>query len=234
MWNPFANMGSVAGKTVKFVGGQGATLVASAGRSALDAIASLWDCNVGYGRTELADAAAAQMRQIAGYQAYEVFSNEPAEELAHRVAALAPIEGAKVFFTPGGGSDAIDTAAKLSRAYWRAVGRPGKQIVIGRSHAYHGVNAYGTSLGGIPVNIEPFGPLVTLVEHVPWDDSAALAQLIEQVGAARVGAFFCEPVLGAGGVYFRPDGQLADVQQVCRVHDLLSAADAVTTRFARP
>jgi len=233
MWNPFASMASVAGKTVKIIRGEGSTIYDSAGHSYLDALASLWYCNVGYGRAELADAAAAQMRQIAGYQAYEVFSNEPAEELARRVAALAPIAGAKVFFTPGGGSDAIDTAAKLSRAYWRAVGRPGKQVIIGRSHAYHGVNAYGTSLGGIPANTDPFGPLVTLVEHVPWDDPAALAKLIEQVGADRVGAFFCEPVVGAGGVYFPPDGYLPQVQQICRDNDVLFVADEVITGFGR-
>ncbi len=233
MWNPFAGMGIVAGKTVTIVRGEGSTIYDSAGRSYLDAIASLWYCNVGYGRSELADAAAAQMRQLAGYQAYEVFSNRPAEELAERVAALAPIDGAKVFFTPGGGSDAIDTAAKLSRAYWRAVGRPGKQIIIGRSHAYHGVNAYGTSLGGIPVNTEPFGPLVGLVEHVAWDDATALAKLIEQVGADNVGAFFCEPVVGAGGVYFPPDGYLPQVQQICRDNDVLFVADEVITGFGR-
>ncbi|MGO8955918.1 MAG: aspartate aminotransferase family protein [Streptosporangiaceae bacterium] len=233
MWNPFASMPSIAGKAVKIVRGEGCTIYDAGGRSYLDAIASLWYCNVGYGRTELADAAAAQMRQIAGYQAYEVFSTEPAEELAERVAALAPISGVKVFFTPGGGSDAIDTAAKLARAYWRAVGRPGKQVIIGRSHAYHGANAYGTSLGGIPANTEPFGPLVTLVEHVPWDDATALAKLIEQAGADRVGAFFCEPVVGAGGVYFPPDGYLAQVQQICRDNDVLFVADEVITGFGR-
>jgi putrescine---pyruvate transaminase len=233
MWNPFANMAAVKGKTVTIVRGEGATVYDSSGRSYLDAIASLWYCNVGHGRPELADAAAAQMREIAGYQAFEVFSSKPAEALAQRIAALAPISDAKVFFTPGGGSDAIDTAAKLTRAYWRAAGQPGKQIIIARSHAYHGMNAYGTSLGGIPANTDPFSPLVTLVEHVPWDDPAALAKLIEQVGADRVGAFFCEPVIGAGGVYFPPDGYLPQVQQICRDNDVLFVADEVITGFGR-
>ena len=233
MWNPFANMANIAGKTVTITRGAGATVYDASGRSYLDAIASLWYCNIGHGRTELADAAAAQMREIAGYQAFEIFSSEPAEALAQRVADLAPIPGAKVFFTPGGGSDAIDTAAKLSRAYWRAVGKPGKQVIVARSHAYHGVNAYGTSLGGIPANTDPFGPLVTLVEHVPWDDATALAKLIEQAGADRVGAFFCEPVIGAGGVYFPPDGYLPQVQQICRENDVLFVADEVITGFGR-
>jgi putrescine---pyruvate transaminase len=233
MWNPFASMAIVAGKTVTITRGAGSTVYDSSGRSYLDAIASLWYCNIGYGRAELADAAAAQMREIAGYQAFEIFSSEPAEALARRVADLAPMTDAKVFFTPGGGSDAIDTAAKLTRAYWRAVGKPAKQVVIARSHAYHGMNAYGTSLGGIPANTDPFGPLVTLVEHVPWDDAAALAKLIEQTGADRIGAFFCEPVIGAGGVYFPPDGYLAQVQQICRENDVLFVADEVITGFGR-
>jgi putrescine---pyruvate transaminase len=233
MWNPFANMATAAGQTVTIVRGEGSTVYDASGRSYLDAIASLWYVNVGYGRTELAEAASAQMHQLACYQAFEVFSSEPAEALAERVSGLVPIADAKVFFTPGGGSDAVDTAAKLARAYWRAVGRPGKQLIIGRSHAYHGMNAYGTSLGGIPANTDPFTPLVTLVEHVPWDDASALAKVIEQVGADRVGAFFCEPVIGAGGVYFPPEGYLAEVQQICRENDVLFVADEVITGFGR-
>ena len=111
---------------------------------------------------------------------------------------------AKVFLTPGGGSDAVDTAGKLARAYWRAVGEPNKQVIISRSHAYHGMNAYGTSLGGIPLLTEAFAPLVGLVEQVPWDDPAALEKTIEMLGDDRVAAFFCEPVIGAGGVYPPP------------------------------
>ena len=233
MWNPFANMASVAGRTVTIVRGQAATVFDESGKSYLDAVASLWYCNVGHGRTELAEAAAAQMRDIASYQAFEVFSSKPAEALAERIAELVPVANAKVFFTPGGGSDAIDTAAKLTRAYWRAVGQAGKQVIIARQHAYHGMNAYGTSLGGIPANTDPFSPLVTLVEHVPWDDAGALAKLIEQIGADRVAAFFCEPVIGAGGVYFPPDGYLAEVQQICRDQDVLFVADEVITGFGR-
>lgn len=233
MWNPFATMAAAAGSTVTIVRGEGSTVYDASGRSYLDAIASLWYVNIGHGRGEVADAAAAQMRELACYQAYEGFTNEPAESLAQRVAGLVPIRDAKVFFTPGGGSDAVDTAAKLARAYWRAVGRPGKQVIIGRSHAYHGMNAYGTSIGGIPAFTEPFGPLVTLVEHVPWDDAPALAKIIEQLGADRVGAFFCEPVVGAGGVYFPPDGYLAEVQRICRDNDVLFIADEVITGFGR-
>jgi putrescine---pyruvate transaminase len=233
MWNSFANMAGLAGRAVTIVRGEGATVFDAAGRPYLDALASLWYCNVGHGRAELADAAAAQMRQIAAYQTFEPFSNQPAEALARRIADLAPFPDAKVFFTPGGGSDAIDTAAKLARAYWRAEGQSDKQIIISRAHAYHGMNAYGTTLGGIPANAEPFGPLVTGVEHVPWDDAEALDKLIGQLGGDRVGAFFCEPVIGAGGMYPPPEGYLARVQEICQEHDVLFVADEVITGFGR-
>lgn len=234
MWNGFANMANLAADgLVTIVRGEGSTVFDADGRPYLDALASLWYCNIGHGRTQVADAAAAQLRELAAYQVFETFSNRPAEALARRVADLSPIPGAKVFFTPGGGSDAIDTAAKLARAYWRAVGQPGKQIIIGRSHAYHGVNAYGTSLGGIPANAEAFSPLVPLVERVPWDDAAALDKLIGQVGAGRVAAFFVEPVVGAGGIYFPPDGYLTRVQEICREQDVLLVADETITGFGR-
>ena len=123
LWNPFANMATLAGKAITIVRGAGSTVYDADGRAYLDALASLWYCNVGYGRTELADAAAAQMREIAGFQTFEYYTNPPAEALCRRIAELAPMPGAKVFLTPGGGSDAVDTAGKLARAYWRAVGR---------------------------------------------------------------------------------------------------------------
>jgi putrescine---pyruvate transaminase len=233
MWNPFANMASFAGRGLTIVRGEGATVFDAAGRPYLDALASLWYCSVGHGRAELAEAAAAQMRQLASYQAFESYSNPPAEALARRIADLAPVPDAKIFFTPGGGSDAVDTAAKLARAYWRAAGQPDKQVIISRAHAYHGMNAYGTTLGGIPANAEPFGPLVAGVEHVPWDDAEALDKLIGKLGAERVGAFFCEPVIGAGGVYPPPEGYLARVQEICRQREVLLVADEVITGFGR-
>jgi len=233
LWNGFANMASLAGHTVTVVRGEGSWVYDDHGRAYLDALASLWYCNVGHGRAELAGAAAAQMHELAAYQTFEPFSNRPAEALARRVADLSPLPGAKVFLTPGGGSDAIDTAAKLARSYWHAMGQDSKQITIARSHAYHGMNAYGTSLGGIPANTAPFVPLVSLIEHVAWDDAAALEKAIESAGPARVAAFFCEPVIGAGGVYPPPEGYLASVREICRRHDVLFIADEVITGFGR-
>jgi adenosylmethionine-8-amino-7-oxononanoate aminotransferase len=233
LWNGFANMASLAGHAVTIERGEGVTVFDTAGRPYLDAIASLWYSNVGHGRAELAEAAMAQMRRLAVYQTFEPFANPPAEALARRVADIAPAPDARVFFTPGGGSDAVDSAGKLARAYWRATGRPGKQVIVSRSHAYHGMNAYGTTLGGIPANTEPFGELVTRVEHVPWHDAAALDKLIGELGADQVAAFFCEPVVGAGGVYPPPEGYLEQVRDICRRHEVLFVADEVITGFGR-
>jgi len=232
-WNPFANMAALQGNAITIVGGEGSTVYDADGRAYLDALASLWYCNVGYGRAELAEAAAAQMRQIAGFQTFEYFTNPPVEALCRRVADIAPMADAKVFLTPGGGSDAVDTAGKLARAYWRAVGQPNRQVIISRSHAYHGMNAYGTSLGGIPLLTEAFAPLVGQVEQVPWDDPTALEKTIEMLGDDKVAAFFCEPVIGAGGVYPPPEGYLPAVREICRRHDVLFVADEVVTGYGR-
>ena len=232
-WNPFANMSTLAGKAVTIVRGEGSTVFDVQGRGYLDALASLWYCNVGYGRTELADAAAAQMREIAGFQTFEFYTNKPAEALCRRITDLASMSEAKVFLTPGGGSDAVDTAGKLARAYWRAVGEPDRQVIISRTHAYHGMNAYGTSLGGIPLLTEAYIPLVSQVEQVPWDDPNALEKSIELIGDGKVAAFFCEPVIGAGGVYPPPDGYLEQVRQICRRHNVLFVADEVITGYGR-
>jgi adenosylmethionine-8-amino-7-oxononanoate aminotransferase len=233
MWNPFASMGALAGRQLAIVDGRGATVRDADGREYLDAIASLWYCNVGHGREELAEAAAAQMRRLETYQTFEYYTNPPAQALAARLAAIAPMPGARVFFTAGGGSDAVDTAGKLARAYWAACGRLEKREILSRANAYHGMNAYGTSLAGIAALKSAYGPLVESVEQVPWDDAAALTKAIERIGADRVAAFFAEPVVGAGGVLFPPDGYLDEVRRICAEQDVLFVADEVVTGFGR-
>lgn len=232
-WHPFANMGLVRESSIAIVRGEGALVWDDAGREYIDATGALWFCNVGHGRAELADAAARQMRELASYHAFGVFTNPQAEELSRRLALLAPMDGAKVFLTAGGGSDAIDTAGKLARAYWTVMGSPEKRVILSRSHAYHGVNAYGTSLGGIPANAAAFGPLVPDVEQVPWDDADALESTIGRLRPEHVAAFVCEPVVGAGGVLPPPEGYLERVQAICSEHDVLLVADEVITGFGR-
>jgi adenosylmethionine-8-amino-7-oxononanoate aminotransferase len=138
----------------------------------------------------------------------------------------------RIFLTCNG-SDAIDTAAKLVRRYWNEVGRAEKQIIIGRDFAYHGMDAYGTSLAGISANTEGFGQLVPTVARVAYDSVEALAEEIERLGPENVAAFIGEPVIGAGGVYPPPDGYWRGVAEVCRENDVLLIADEVVTGFGR-
>ncbi len=231
-WNPMANMGAIRERAITIVRGSGSTVWDDEGNAYLDATASLWYCNVGHGRAELAEAAEAQLRTLESFQTYERYTSPPTEALADRVAALAPIEGAKVFFSSGGG-DSIDTAAKLARAYWTAVGSPGKRIIVSRQLAYHGSNAYGTALGGMAALVEPYGRLVPEVAQVPWNDADALAATLDELGPENVAAFFAEPVVGAGGVMQPPDGYFDAVQRVCRERDVLLVADEVITGFGR-
>jgi putrescine aminotransferase len=148
------------------------------------------------------------------------------------VAEIVPLDGAKVIFTSGGG-ESIDTAAKLARAYWAAVGKPDKHAVISRQFAYHGSNAYGTSLGGMAALTDVYGRLVPDVDQVPWNDAEALAEAIDRAGADRVAAFFAEPIIGAGGVLIPPDGYLERVQEICREREVLLVLDEVITGFGR-
>jgi adenosylmethionine-8-amino-7-oxononanoate aminotransferase len=225
-------MARVAGNELVIVRGEGAEVVDRDGRRYLDATAALWYCNVGYGRAEIAAAAERQLRELHAYSTFGAYANEPALALAERVADLTPIPEGKVFFTSGG-SDAVDTAAKLARRYWHAVGRPEKLTVIGRRYAYHGMHAWGTSLGGIPANVEGLGTLVPDVVHVDADSVDDLAAAIKRIGAERVAAFIGEPVIGAGGVLPPPDGYWTAVAELCRQHDVLLVADEVITGFGR-
>jgi adenosylmethionine-8-amino-7-oxononanoate aminotransferase len=232
-WHPFADMAAVeAAGEVSTVRGEGTHVWDADGRRYLDATASLWYCNVGHGRQEIGDAVREQMRSLEAYSTFQDVTNPAVSALAERVAVLAPVPGSKVFFTSGG-SDAIDTATKLARRFWSLQGQPERVVLVRRSRAYHGMHVGGTSLSGIPANQEGWGPLLPDVVEVPWDDAAALAETIDRLGAGRVAAFFCEPVLGAGGVYAPPPGYLEATRQTCRDRGVLFVADEVITGFGR-
>ena len=233
LWHPFADMGAVE-RDGEFViaRGEGAYVFDSDGNRYLDATAGLWFANIGHGRAELGQVAAEQMGKVAAYSTFGDYVTEPTVELAERLAGIAPVPGSKVFFTSGG-SDSVDTAAKLARRYWHKVGQPQRTIVIGREKAYHGMHYAGTALAGIPGNREGHGELVADAATVGWDSADDLRATIERLGPDRVAAFFCEPVIGAGGIYPPPDGYLADVRKVCTEYDVLFVADEVVTGYGR-
>jgi adenosylmethionine-8-amino-7-oxononanoate aminotransferase len=225
-------MHTVAANEVVMERGEGVWVWDTSGRRYLDATAALWYCNVGHGRTEIADAVARQMGRLASYSNFGVYATVPTLELAERLAALSPIPDARVFLTSGG-SESVDTAAKLARRYWDISGQPKRRIIVGREHAYHGMNAWGTELAGIPGNRAGYGgTIVEAVEHVPWNDTEALARLFEDHGD-QIAAFIGEPVIGAGGVIPPGDGYWAEVNRLCRKHDVLLIADEVITGFGR-
>jgi adenosylmethionine-8-amino-7-oxononanoate aminotransferase len=232
-WHPFADMAAIqAAGALTLVRGEGSHVWDTEGNRYLDATAGLWFVNVGHGRREIADAAAVQMATLAAYSTFGDVTNEPTEALTARVASLAPIADTKVFLTSGG-SDSIDSATKIVRRYWSLVGAPDRTVLIRRERAYHGMHTAGTSLAGIPANAEGYGGLLPDVAEVPWDDADALRSTIERVGAHRVAAFFCEPVMGAGGVYAPPPGYLEKARAVCRDFGVLFVADEVITGFGR-
>lgn len=231
LWHPFADMAAVsaAGELV-IDHGEGAYVVDEQGRRYLDASAGLWYCNVGHGRAALADAAGAQMRRLASYSAFGDLATRPALDLAERLAAMAPMEDARIFLTSGG-SDSVDTAVKLVRRYWAEQGASTRSVIVTREHAYHGMHLAGTSLAGIEANKAGHGDLDPAVVQVPWDDAAALEALLSE--RDDIAAFFCEPIIGAGGVYAPPGDYLARVRETCRRHDVLFVADEVISGYGR-
>ena len=233
LWHPFSNMSAVE-RTGEFTltRGQGVYVYDAEGKRYLDATAGLWFANVGHGRVELAEASAKQIARLASYSIFGDYSNEPAEALAEKLAGLAPVPGCKVFLTSGG-SDSVDTAAKLARRYWVEVGQPSRTVLINRDKAYHGMHYAGTALAGLAANRDGYGDLVPDTATVAWDSADDLRATIERIGPDRVAAFYCEPVIGAGGVFPPPEGYLADVRKVCTEYDVLFVADEVVTGYGR-
>ena len=231
LWHPFAAMGKVDGHELVLVRGEGSRVWDAEGTEYIDATAGLWFANVGHGRAEIADAVAAQLRTLAAHHVFGDHANEPALELAARLADLAPLADAAVFFGTGGG-EAVDAAAKIARRYWALSGQPQRTVLVSRRFAYHGTNAYGTSLSGIPAVRDGYGTLVGDVVEVAHDDPDALATALDGLGD-RAAAFIGEPMIGAGGVIPPPEGYWPAVERICRERDVLLICDEVISGFGR-
>ena len=229
--HPFAKPASPADHFVTVVRGEGALVYDADGREYVDGMASLWFANVGYGRAEVVDAIAEQARTLHAYHCFDPFTNGPADALAERLAALAPVDDPRVFLTSSG-SESVDTAMKLARAAHIRAGRPERTLIVSRSAGYHGVTLGGTSAQGIPDNRQGFGPLVEDVFSVPGDDIEAMATMFAERGE-EVAAVITEPVQGAGGVFPPPEGYLTQLRRLCDDHGAYLIVDEVICAFGR-
>lgn len=230
--------------------GEGIYLYDIQGKRYIDGLSSLWNVNVGHGRRELAEAAAAQMKKLAYSSSFNNFSHEPVIRLAEKLATITPGDLNVTFFASGG-SEANDTAFKLVRHYFKLKGEPGRYKIIARNKAYHGIALGSTSATGIPVFREMAGPLAEGFLHAPaphcyrcelgeqYPDcrhacaAVSLRQLIEKEGPDTVAAVIMEPIQGAGGVIVPPPGYVQEVRQICDEYGILLIADEVITGFGR-
>jgi adenosylmethionine-8-amino-7-oxononanoate aminotransferase len=210
---------------------EGAAVFDDQGKRYVDALASLWYCAAGHGQARIIDAVASQLRTLDTFHTFDIFTNAPAEVLAERIAALAPIDDPRVFFT-NSGSEAVDTALKLARLTHQRNGEPDRQLLVGRSLSYHGTNFGGVSVQGLPLNRAGWGQLLDPVTHVPHDSLDAANALFADKGE-QIAAVIAEPVVGAGGVYPATREYLHGLRELCTEHGALLILDEVITGFGR-
>lgn len=248
--HPFTADATLAKRGVKVITrAEGVMLTDSDGNQMLDAMAGLWCVNIGYGREELAEAAARQMRELPYYNTFFQTSHVPAISLAAKIAELVPGSLNHVFFA-GSGSEANDTNIRLVRQYWALKGKPDKTIIISRKNAYHGSTMGGASLGGMKPMHGQGGLPIADIHHIDQPNWYAeggdlspeefglgrarqLEQAIEELGEDRVAAFIAEPVQGAGGVIIPPETYWPEIQRICDAHGILLIADEVICGFGR-
>ena len=228
---------------------QGVTLTDSDGKDYLDAMAGLWCVNIGYGREEMAEAAARQMRELPYYNTFFQTSHVPAIALSAKLAELAPRDLNHVFFA-GSGSEANDTNIRMVRTYWAQKGKPEKTVIISRKNAYHGSSMGSGSLGGMAFMHDQGGLPIADICHIDqphwWAEGGELSpeefglerarqleKKIEELGEHRVAAFIAEPVQGAGGVIIPPSTYWPEIQRICDKYEILLIADEVICGFGR-
>ncbi len=249
VYEPTEN-GGLGAKVPVIVRGQGHKIWDDQGREYIDGLSGLFVVQVGHGRAELAEAAARQAEQLAFFPLWS-YAHPRAIELAERLAHHAPGDLNRVFFTTGGG-EAVESAWKLAKQYFKLVGKPTKHKVISRAVAYHGTPQGALSITGIPSAKEMFEPLVPGAFKVPntnqyrapealRDDPKAfglwaadrIAEAIEFEGPDTVAAVFLEPVQNSGGCFPPPPGYFERVREICDEYDVLLVSDEVICSFGR-
>ncbi len=247
---PFSDYNQLKAKGPRIITkAHGVHLWDSEGNKILDGMAGLWCVAVGYGRDELADVAAKQMRELPYYNLFFQTAHPPALELAKAVSDVAPEGMTHVFFT-GSGSEGNDTVLRMVRHYWALKGKPEKKVIISRINGYHGSTVAGASLGGM-VGMHEQGDLpIPGIVHIAqpyWfgeggdmsqDDfgvwaAEQLEKKILELGVDTVGAFIAEPIQGAGGVIIPPETYWPKVKEILAKYDILFVADEVICGFGR-
>jgi putrescine aminotransferase len=248
--HPFTDTKELNAQGVRVISrAKGAWLTDNDGAEILDGMAGLWCVNIGYGRDELAQAAARQMQQLPYYNTFFKTTHPPIVALSARVAELAPAHLNRTFFASSG-SEANDTNIRFVRHYWAAQGKPEKRKIISRRNAYHGSSMGSASLGGMQAMHDQGGLPIADIHHIgqphwwaeggdmsPEDFGKACArellQAIETHGEDKIAAFIGEPVQGAGGVIVPPATYWPEIQKICDAHEILLIADEVICGFGR-
>jgi adenosylmethionine-8-amino-7-oxononanoate aminotransferase len=250
LWLHFTRMSSYADHEVPVIArGEGAYVYDTKGKRYLDGLAGLFVSMAGHGRTEIAEAAARQARELAYFPLWS-YAHPRAVELAERLASLTPGDLNRIFFTTGG-SEAVESAWKLARQYFRAIGQPSRYKVISRDIAYHGTTMGALSITGLPAIKTPFEPLVPGSVRVPntnfyrapehGDDIEAfgrwaadeIERAIVREGPDTVAAVYLEPVQNSGGCFPPPPGYFPRVREICDRHGVLLVSDEVICAFGR-
>lgn len=246
-WMPFTANRDFKANPRLFAGASGAYFTDTNGRKVYDSLSGLWCTGFGHARPEITKAVSEQIATL-DYAPNFQFAHPLAFKLAHKVVSLAPAGLEHVFFT-NSGSEAVDTALKMARGYWRQKGLPAKTKLIGRAKGYHGVNFGGTSVGGIVGNRKIFGGLGD-VDHLPHtllpqnrfskglpEHGAELADALEEIvalhDASNIAAVIVEPFSGSAGMVVPPKGYLQRLRELCTKHHILLIFDEVISGFGR-
>jgi adenosylmethionine-8-amino-7-oxononanoate aminotransferase len=226
------------------VRGEGCYVYDEHGKRYLDGLSALFCVNIGHGRGDIAQAGADQAKDL-GFFTNWSYAHPPAIELAARIASLAPGDLNRVFFTSGG-SEAVESALKLARQFFKLTGKPNKIKLISREIAYHGTSMGALSATGITALREPFEPLTPGDRHVPATNTyrlrpgvteewfaESIAEMIEFEGPDTVAAVILEPVQNAGGCFTPPEGYFQRVREICDEYDVLLISDEVICAWGR-
>jgi adenosylmethionine-8-amino-7-oxononanoate aminotransferase len=245
LWMHFTRMGSYDHAEVPVIErGEGCYVYDTHGRRYLDGLSALYCVNIGHGRAELGEAAAEQAKQLGFYTNWS-YAHPPSIELAVRIAQLAPGDLNRVFFVSGG-SEAVESAWKLAKAYHAACGELRKHKIVSRHLAYHGTSMGALTATGLPPLREPFEPLTPGGHHVPntnsyrWSedrDPLWAADAIEEAilfeGSDTVAAVILEPVQNGGGCFVPQPGYFQRVREICDRHKVLLISDEVICAWGR-